>query len=77
RLGFFTHMGTQFSITIFALMWGLPYLTVAQGLSAGAAGALLSLSVATAIASGILIGGFTGRYPHRRSWIVLGIIGSN
>ena len=77
RLGFFTHMGTQFSITIFALMWGLPYLTVAQGLSAGAAGALLSLSVATAIASGILIGVFTGRYPHRRSWIVLGIIGSN
>ena len=77
RLGFFTHMGTQFSITIFALMWGVPYLTVAQGLSAGAAGALLSLSVATAIASGILIGVFTGRCPHRRSWIVLGIIGSN
>ena len=34
RLGFFTHMGTQFSVTVFALMWGVPYLTVAQGLSA-------------------------------------------
>ena len=33
RLGFFTHMGTQFSVTVFALMWGVPYLTVAQGLS--------------------------------------------
>ena len=22
RLGFFTHMGTQFSVTVFALMWG-------------------------------------------------------
>ena len=32
RLGFFTHMGTQFSVTVFALMWGVPYLTVAQGL---------------------------------------------
>ena len=33
RLGFFTHMGTQFSVTVFALMWGVPYLTVAQGVS--------------------------------------------
>lgn len=24
RLGFFTHMGTQFSVTAFALMWGVP-----------------------------------------------------
>src|SRR6476660_8970998 len=38
RLGFFTHMGTQFSITVFALMWGLPYLTVGQGLSVHVAG---------------------------------------
>jgi hypothetical protein len=22
RLGFFTHMGTQFSVTVFALIWG-------------------------------------------------------
>ena len=39
RLGFFTHMGTQFSVTVFALMWGVPYLTEAQGHSTGAAGA--------------------------------------
>ncbi|MBB2991794.1 MFS family permease [Mycolicibacterium iranicum] len=77
RLGFFTHMGTQFSITVFALMWGLPYLTEAQGLSPGVAGALLSLSVVTAIACGVLIGVFTGRYPHRRSRLVLAIIASN
>jgi MFS family permease len=77
RLGFFTHMGTQFSITVFALMWGLPYLTEAQGLSPGAAGALLSLSVATAIGAGVLIGIVTGRHPHRRSRMVLLIIVSN
>ncbi|KUI27146.1 MFS transporter [Mycobacterium sp. IS-1742] len=77
RLGFFTHMGTQFSVTVFALMWGVPYLTVSQGLSTSAAGALLSISVASAIASGIVIGILTGRHPHRRSWLVLGIIGSN
>jgi MFS family permease len=77
RLGFFTHMGTQFSVTVFALMWGLPYLTVAQGLSAHVVGTLLSLSVVAAILSGIVIGVFTGRRPHRRSWLVLAIIASN
>ncbi len=77
RLGFFTHMGTQFSITVFALIWGLPYLTVAQKLSPGVAGALLSLSVAAAIGSGVLIGVVTGRYPHRRSRMVLVIIAGN
>ena len=77
RLGFFTHMGTQFSVTVFALMWGVPYLTVAQGQSTGVTGALLTASVVAAISSGIVIGILTGRYPHRRSWIVLAIIVSN
>jgi MFS family permease len=77
RLGFFTHMGTQFSVTVFALMWGVPYLTVAQGLSTGVTGALLTTSVVAAISSGIVIGIATGRYPKRRSRIVLAIIASN
>jgi sugar phosphate permease len=77
RLGFFTHMGTQFSVTAFALMWGVPYLTVAQGLSTGVAGSLLTISVVAAISAGIVVGIFTGRHPHRRSRLVLAIIGSN
>lgn len=77
RLGFFTHMGTQFSVTVFALMWGVPYLTVAQGLSATAAGTLLTVSVVAAIGAGLVIGVLTGRFPHRRSRLVLGIIASN
>ncbi|MGB3352366.1 MAG: MFS transporter [Mycobacterium sp.] len=77
RLGFFTHMGTQFSVTVFALMWGVPYLTVAQGLSPGVAGTLLTVSVVAAISSGVLVGIFTGRHPHRRSRLVLAIIASN
>ena len=77
RLGFFTHMGTQFSVTVFALMWGVPYLTAAQHVSRDDAGALLTVSVVTAIVAGILIGIFIGRHPHRRSWLVLGIIAGN
>lgn len=77
RLGFFTHMGTQFSVTVFALMWGVPYLTTAQGLSTGVAGALLTVSVFAAILSGIVLGILTGRFPLRRSWMVLTIMASN
>jgi MFS family permease len=77
RLGFFTHMGTQFSVTVFALMWGVPYLTVAQNLSRSQAGTLLTISVLAAIVSGVVIGMVTGRHPHRRSWVVLGIVISN
>jgi MFS family permease len=64
-------------VTVFALMWGVPYLTVAQGLSIAVTGALLTVSVVAAIAAGVAIGIFTGRYPLRRSRIVLSIIFSN
>jgi len=77
RLGFFSHMGTPFSITVFALMWGVPYLTVAQNVSRTGAGTLLTISVAATIVSGVLIGIITGRHPHRRSWVVLAIIAGN
>ena len=33
RLGLWTHLGTQFSGTVFALLWGVPYLVAGQGLS--------------------------------------------
>lgn len=77
RLGFFTHMGTQFSVTAFALMWGVPYVTTAQGQTRGVAGMLLTISVVTAIAAGIVLGILCGRFPHRRSRFVLAIIASN
>ena len=35
RLGFFGHMGTQFSMMVLSLLWGVPYLMSAQGLSSG------------------------------------------
>ncbi|UDF20336.1 MFS transporter [Rhodococcus qingshengii] len=74
RLGFFSHMGTQFSITTFALLWGVPYLKSAQGLDSTTVGSLLTLSVISAIVAGPILGILTGRYPMRRSWLVLTII---
>ena len=77
RLGFFTHMGTQFSMTTFALLWGVPYLRSAQGLSPAEAGSLLTLSVISAIVAGPIIGILSGRFPMRRSYLVLAIMISN
>lgn len=77
RLGFFTHMATQFSGTVFALLWGVPYLVAGQGLSEIAAGAMLTVFVVASIVVGPLIGEATARRPLRRSWMVLGIIGAN
>ena len=45
RLGFFGHMGTQFPMMVFTLLWGVPYLVSAHGLTAAAAGSLLALFV--------------------------------
>lgn len=74
RLGLWTHMGTQFSGTVFALLWGVPYLVAGQGFSTGQASALLTLFVAVGIAVGPLFGEFTARHPLRRSWLVLAVI---
>ena len=56
RLGFFGHMGTQFSMMVFSLLWGVPYLVSAQGLSSAEAGGLVTLFVVCAILIGPVIG---------------------
>jgi len=77
RLGFFGHMGTQFSMMVFALLWGVPYLESAQHLSASAAGALMTLFVLGMICIGPVVGIFTSRYPARRSRLLLTLIAAD
>jgi MFS family permease len=74
RLGFWSHMGTQFSGMVFALLWGVPYLVAGQGLSTTAASGMLILLVAAGLIAGPLFGEFTARHPLRRSWLVLTVI---
>jgi len=76
RIGLATHLVTQFSGTVFALLWGYPFLTTGQGLSAGAAATLLSLLVVVGMAIGPLFGRFCARWPMRRSNLVFGILGA-
>ena len=65
-------MGTQFSMMVFTLLWGVPYLQTAQQLSPAAVGALLTLFVLCMIGIGPMLGLLTTRHPLRRSWLVLG-----
>ncbi|MDT7680145.1 MAG: hypothetical protein QOG57_455 [Pseudonocardiales bacterium] len=75
RLGFWSHMGTQFSGTVFALLWGVPFLVAGQGLSPAGASVLLTLFVVAGLVAGPAVGEFTARHPLRRSWLVLTVIG--
>lgn len=76
KLGFFGHMGTQFPMMVFTLLWGVPYLVSGQGQTRETAGALLTLFVVATIAVGPVIGVLTVRHPLRRSWLLLGVIGA-
>jgi MFS family permease len=77
RLGLWTHFTTQFTGTVFALMWGFPFLIAGEGLRRETASTLLTLFVLVGMAAGPLIGVLVQRHPLRRSWLVLGVVGVN
>jgi MFS family permease len=77
RLGLWTHFTTQFTGTVFALMWGFPFLIAGEGLRRTTASTLLTLFVLVGMAAGPLIGMLVQRHPLRRSWLVLGVITTN
>jgi MFS family permease len=77
RLGLWSHFTTQFTGTVFALMWGFPFLIAGEGLAQGTASALLTLFVLVGMAAGPLIGLLVQRHPLRRSWLVLGVVVAN
>jgi MFS family permease len=74
RLGLYTHLVTQFSATVFALLWGYPFLVLGQGLSPAVAAALLTLLVLVGMGVGPLLGRLCGHWPWRRSDLVFGIL---
>jgi MFS family permease len=76
RLGLWTHFVTQFSGTVFALLWGYPFLVVGEHRTPAEAGILITLLVIVAIGIGPTLGHFAGRWPYRRSIPVLAIVGA-
>jgi sugar phosphate permease len=73
RLGLWAHFTSQFSGSVFALMWGFPFLVSGEGLSRSAAGALLSTFVVAGMVAAPFMGVFVANHPLRRSWLVLGV----
>jgi MFS family permease len=76
RIGLYTHLVTQFSGTVFALLWGYPFLVVGEGRSPATAAGLLTLLVLVGMGVGPLLGRLCGRWPLRRSVLVFTILGT-
>ncbi len=76
RLGMWSHFTSQFSATVFALLWGYPFLVRGEGLSPDTASTLLMVMTGWVIVSGLVLGTMVARYPYYRSWMVLGIVGA-
>jgi MFS family permease len=74
RIGLYTHLVTQFSGTVFALLWGYPFLVVGQERTPAVAAALLTLLVVVGMGVAPLLGRLCGRWPLRRSVLVFGIL---
>ena len=76
RLGLWTHFTTPFSGTVFVMLWGYPFLVSGEGLTLATAGTLFTVLVVVGMVAAPFIGEAVARHPLRRSWLVLGIVGS-
>lgn len=74
RLGLWVHLTTQFPAMVFLLLWGMPFLVEAQGLSRNTAGGLLTLVVASNMGFGLVYGQLIGRRPGARLPLALGTV---
>lgn len=74
RLGLWVHFTTQFPAMVFLLLWGLPFLVEAQGLTRGAAGALLTLVVLSNMVVGLVYGQIVARHHAARTPLAIGTV---
>jgi hypothetical protein len=59
---------------VFGLLWGYPFLVSGERVSTGTAGALLTVMVVVGMGIGPTLGRLVGRWPLRRSALVLTIV---
>jgi sugar phosphate permease len=74
RLGMWSHFTSQFSVTVFSMLWGFPFLVRGQGLSTETAATLMMVMTLWVLVSGLVLGSLVARYPFYRSYLVLGIV---
>ncbi|MFI6326954.1 nitrate/nitrite transporter [Micromonospora chersina] len=73
RLGLWTHFVTQFSGSVFALLWGYPFLVQGQGFAPTTAAALLTLMTVVTLVCGPVVAHLCARHPFHRSAVVFAI----
>ncbi|MFJ4225086.1 nitrate/nitrite transporter [Microbacterium sp. NPDC089695] len=71
RLAFWSHFTSPFAGTAFILLWGMPFLTAAQGLTAAHAAGIISVYVVAGMALGPVIGDLSRRLPNHRSFALV------
>ncbi|MEU6221015.1 MFS transporter [Streptomyces sp. NPDC047022] len=76
RLGMWVHFTTQFPAMVFLLLWGLPFLVQAQGLTRVTAGELLTLVVLSNMVVGLVYGQVVARHHAARLPLALGTVGA-
>ncbi len=74
RLGLWSHFTAPFSVTVFTLLWGYPFLVNGEGLSSSVASTLLMTTVGAALVTGPLLGRLVARRPFYRSYTVVAIV---
>lgn len=74
RLGMWSHFTSQFSVTVFGMLWGFPFLVRGEGLSERTAGVLLMVMTGWVVVSGLAMGAVVTRFPLYRSRIVVGVV---
>ncbi|MFG3202254.1 nitrate/nitrite transporter [Streptomyces sp. NPDC048192] len=77
RLGMWVHFTTQFPAMVFLLLWGMPFLVQAQGLSRATAGDLLTLVVLSNMVIGLVYGQIVARHHAARLPLALGTVGAS
>ncbi len=73
-LSFWTHFSVQSASSLFLLLWGMPFLVSAQGLSRGEASAMLASIVVFGFIAGPAVSSFCVRWPERRHQLVLAVM---
>lgn len=76
RLGLWVHFTTAFPGAAFGLLWGMPYLVEAQGMTRAEAGGMLTLLVFSNMAFGLTFGRLLSRSVHARMPITFTVIGA-
>ncbi len=71
-LGFFTHWSGAGPAMTFTLLWGVPFLTLGMGMSAGNASSMLVLFTLINIVAGPFVGQLTAKRPGARIPMVVG-----